>query len=125
MIEIIFSDLTPNGTDTEELLADAYAAKQNRCDADNDDDGDGDDDDTTRVDEGPMDDMDGMTEQTLTEGELSGSDGDDSLEGATLTPTKSHEQQPTTNERENLVSLIFDIFNLLTTRIDTVFGHFI
>ena len=123
MIETAFSDLTPNGTDTEELLADAYAAKQNPCDGD-DGDGNGGDDDMTRVDEDPND-MDGMTEQTLTEGELSGSGGDDSLEGTTLTPTKSHEQQPTTNERENLVSLIFDIFNPLIARIDTVFGHFI
>ena len=120
MIEIAFSDLTPNGTDTEELLADAYAAKQNPCDGDVN----GGDDDMTRVDEDPND-MDGMTEQTLTEGELSGSGGDDSLEGTTLTPTKSHEQQPTTNERENLVSSIFDIFNPLIARIDTVFGHFI
>lgn len=98
-----FTDLTPNGTETEELLADAYAVKRNQF-GNNDND-----DEMTRVDEGPNDiegedEMGDMNEQTLTEGELS--DSGDSLEGATLTPTKPHEshrEQPT-NERENLVS---------------------
>lgn len=92
-----FVDLTPNGTDTEQLLADAYPVKQNHC---NDDD-----DEVTRVEEGSnnigKNDMDGMAEQTLTDGEVS--DSGDSLEGATLTPTK--QQQPA-NEKGKLVSLM-------------------
>ena len=79
-----FIDLTPNGTETEELLADAYAAKRIEGGGENDVD----DHDMTRVeeDQNDSDEMDGMAEQTLTDGE--GSDSG-SLEVATLTPTKS------------------------------------
>ena len=87
MINLFFLDLTPNGTETEELLADAYAVKRTGSDANIKED------EMTRVDsEGSIG---SLAEQTLSD---CGGESEDSLEGATLTPTKA--QQLKTEEKE-------------------------
>ena len=98
-------DLTPTGTETEELIADAKKHEDQTHQEE---------DEVTRVD--GEDSLVELSEQTITGSNVS--DGGDSLEGTTLTPSNNRPTSLNVDQKTNTVilTLLLQFLNFLSLK---------